>query len=386
MNRLLKQHEFYAALLLVAIIAFISISNPSFYSLGNIFSLAKSSIGLGIFSLGVLLVLISGGIDISFPAIAMFAMYLTSRSIANTKDVPGVSATVSALMLAGVAAGVYAIWTFARPPRAVVVVITVLAAGVVGFLVYRYLAKAPKDTSIYTIFLIGMAMGAGLGCINAALIALFRLPTFVVSLGTTSAFAGFVHNFVGTKVNYNIPSAMTALSRWEIVTVNLESGGRVGLSGVIFVFIGFAVLTAFILNKTMLGRGIYALGGDPISAERVGLKVKSIQFFIFPFVGMLAGAAGIIHSSFMRNSRSTDLLGTELNVIAAVVLGGAGIGGGKGTVLGTLIGVVLITIVNNSLILMGISSFWQKVTTGAIVILAIGIPAVAKQIRERGRI
>lgn len=385
MNRLLKRHEFYAGALLVLIIAGISAVNPAFYSLSNVFSLAKSTVVLGIFAMGTLLVLISGGIDISFPAIAMFAMYLTTRNVVGLRNSVWVDGTATVLMAAGAAAGVYALLTFARPPKALGGALALAGAAFLGFLVWRYFGAPDKNASILFVFAMAMAMGGGLGCINAALIAFFRFPTFVVTLGTASIFAGFVPNLVGTQINYNIPTAMTALSRWEIVSVALESGGRAGLSGAILIFLGFALLTAFLLDKTMLGRGLYALGGDPVSAERVGLKVKSIKFFVFPFVGMLAGAAGIVHSSFMRNARPTDIVGTELNVIAAVVLGGAGIGGGKGTVIGALMGVFLITIVNNSLILMGISSYWQKVTTGAIVILAIGIPAGAKLLRDRGR-
>ena len=229
-----------------------------------------------------------------------------------------------------------------------------------------------------------MAMGAGLGCINAALIAFFRLPTLIVTLGTVSVFSGFIHNFIGTAVFYKYPSSMTDLSKWEILNVELPRGGTVGLSGAVFILLGLALLVSFILNKTMTGRSIYALGGDPVSAERAGVKVKTLQFFIYPFVGLLAGMAGIIHTSFMRNSKPLDILGTELNVIAAVVLGGASIGGGRGTVLGTMLGVFLIVIINNSLILMGIPSYWQKVTTGVIVILATGIPALAKKWRKRG--
>ncbi len=386
MRKLLKHHEFYAGALLVLIVLGISLANPSFYSLGNIFSLAKSSIGLGVFAMGCLLVLISGGIDISFPAIAMFAMYLTSRNLVGMRNSAAVDGIVVILIAAGVAAIAYALLTFARPPKAIGALVLLAAASLLAFLLYRYIGPVDKNVGIVTIFAMGMAMGAGLGCINAALIAFCRFPTFVVTLGTASAIAGFVPTLVGTQVHYNVPKSMTALSRWEIVTVNLESGGRVGLTGVVFVFLAFILLTSFILNKTMLGRGLYALGGDPVSAERVGLKVKSIKFFVFPFVGMLAGAAGIIHSSFMRNARSTDLVGTELNVIAAVVLGGASIGGGRGTVLGTLLGVFLVTIINNSLILMGIPTYWQKVTTGAIVILAIGIPALASLLRNRGRV
>jgi simple sugar transport system permease protein len=123
----------------------------------------------------------------------------------------------------------------------------------------------------------------------------------------------------------------------------------------------------------MLGRGIYAIGGDINAAERSGFNVAKIQFFIYCYVGFLAGIAGILHISLIRYSNPTYIVGTELGVIAAVVLGGSRITGGSGTIIGTIMGVAMVTILNNSLILVGLSSYWNNFFVGLIIIVSVSI-------------
>ena len=125
-----------------------------------------------------------------------------------------------------------------------------------------------------------------------------------------------------------------------------------------------AVIVWFLLKYTMLGRGIYALGGSREAAERAGFNIPRIQYFIYGTVGFLAGIGGIVYASLNRQANPQELVGTELNVIAAVVLGGASITGGRGTVIGTLLGVALVVIMNNSLVLIGVPSEWQRVVIG----------------------
>jgi len=130
-----------------------------------------------------------------------------------------------------------------------------------------------------------------------------------------------------------------------------------------------------LLNHTMLGRSIYALGGSVESARRIGINVLRIQFFVYVYVGMLAGLAGIIHGSMSRMADPFSLVGQELSVIAAVVLGGARLVGGYGTLTGTLLGVALIVLVQNSLIVVGIPSTWQSVAIGLLILIGTGVPA-----------
>jgi len=135
------------------------------------------------------------------------------------------------------------------------------------------------------------------------------------------------------------------------------------------------VLTWAILHRTMLGRQIFAIGGSVESARRIGINVRGVQFFVYVYVGVLAGLAGIIHSSMARVANPFDLVGLELSVIAAVVLGGARLAGGHGTLTGTVLGVALIVLVRNSLIVLGIPSTWQSVAIGVLILIGTGLPA-----------
>ena len=325
MQRLVKTHEFSVAVILVVFSLVVGIIAPRFFSIGNLFALLKSTAVTGIFALGALLVLISGGIDISFPAVAVVSMYITGKWFETI--------------------------AYSGP---------VIAA-----------------------FLVAIAIGIVLGTLNAAIIATFRLPTLIVTLGTLSAYQGFVLTFVDTRIINRLTEAMVRYSRSEILRTTMPNGQTTGLHVSIFVYLALALVTALILRYTTIGRGIYALGGDRQATERAGFNIRNIEFFIYGYVGLLAGVAGILHSAHVRNANPFDLVGSELNVIAATVLGGAVIGGGRGTVVGTLLGVLLITVMNNSLILLGIPSYWQRLTTGLILLVAVAVPRIHHMRRAR---
>ncbi|HSV32056.1 MAG TPA: ABC transporter permease [Atribacteraceae bacterium] len=323
-GNMLKKYEFYIALIVLGLCLVIGSINPAFFTLPNFFDILRSSVVMMIFAMGVLMVLVSGGIDISFTAIAAFCMYVTAQFLNN-----------------------------------------------IGY-----------EGSIALAFLLSAILGLFLGLINAVLISTFRLPTLIVTLGTANMFRGFLLAFIGTRIVVRLPPGMIDFARWQIFQTTTERGGTVGLSFSVILLLIVVPLVWWLLNYTMLGRGIFAIGGDRVAAERAGLNIKVIQFFIYCFVGTLAGVAGIVHSSLIRNANPFDLVGLELSVIAAVVLGGARISGGHGTIIGTILGVFLVVITNNSLILMGIPSYWQTVAVGAIIVIGTGITALQGK-RER---
>jgi simple sugar transport system permease protein len=119
-----------------------------------------------------------------------------------------------------------------------------------------------------------------------------------------------------------------------------------------------------------MGRAVYAIGGSLPIAERLGYKLRVVHVFVYGYAGFLAGIAGVVHVSTNRLANPFDLVGSELDVIAAVILGGARITGGTGTVLGTILGVVLVTLINNVLILAGVPSTWQRVIIGSFILFA----------------
>ena len=325
MRALFKRSEVLVGLTIVAFALVAGLRDASFFSIGNLFDLLRASIIIGIFAIGVLVVLISGGIDVSFTAIAAFSMYSTTL----------------------------------------------------------YLTTSGLQLHWLLVFLISSAIGFALGMINAFFIGVTKLPTFIVTLGTLSLFRGFLLTFIGSKLISNVPRSMRDFSRTNLFRI-IGSDGVIHSLPIAFLFlVGVVFVTWFLLNFTMLGRSLYAMGGSPVAAERAGFNIRGRQFFIYGYVGILAGLGGIIHASMARVANPFDLVGLELTVIAAVVLGGARLTGGRGTILGTLLGVALIVVINNSLIVLGVPSTWQKVVIGLLILLGTGIPAYQEMRAQR---
>jgi simple sugar transport system permease protein len=317
------------ALLLLVILCFagvVGISNSSFVSLDNIFDLLRNSIVIGIFALGAMIVLASGGIDVSFAAIAVFSFYAATRLLIFLDIQDGV---------------------------------------LLGFFV-------------------AACMGLLLGSINAFFVARYQLPALIVTLGTLSLLRGALPTFLGSDYITRLPDGMVEFARLSLLQGSTSEGAAYRLPAAFLILVGFSILTSLILNRTMLGRGIYALGGSTEGAIRAGFNVTLIRTFVFGYVGLLSGVAGFVHCCLSRMANPFDLVGMELNVIAAVVLGGARITGGYGTVGGALMGIGLIVIINNSLILLGVPSYWQRVVIGLLIILGTGIPAVTAKLGRRG--
>lgn len=310
LRKIAKSNEFFLFAVIAVMCVIFGLISPSFFTVKNLFDVLKSMVETGILAMGCLVVMISGGIDLSFMAIAVFAMHTVSRLF-----------------------GLY--W---------------------------------NDAPMVLLLLCGMLIGILLGLFNSIFIAKFNLPPFITTLGTSNIIKGFLLAFIGSKQFNKIPAAMIAFSKNNLLTIPTEEGNANLHVGVVILF-AVAAVTSLLLNKTMLGRSIYCVGGSPASSERIGLKNIGILMFVYAFAGAIAGSVGIIHSSFQRMSNPFDLVGGELNVIAAVVLGGPQVGGGYGNVTGTLLGVLLITLINNSLVMLKIPTFWQNAVTGLIIIL-----------------
>ncbi|NMD37981.1 MAG: ABC transporter permease, partial [Christensenellaceae bacterium] len=146
---------------------------------------------------------------------------------------------------------------------------------------------------------------------------------------------------------------------------------------------GVMFITYILMRHTVVGRGIYALGGDLTSATRIGYNIKRLRMFLYGYAGGLAGLGGIIYVSNNRMADPMSFQGEELTVIAAVVLGGTSISGGKGTVLGIFLGLMLTNVINNNLVIIGVDSYWQKFTFGILVIIAVIIQSIReKRVRK----
>ena len=308
-----------AAILLLAMIL-IGFVNPAFWSLENLFSLARSNVVIGIMALGVLLVMVAGGIDVSFPAFAVAAMYLVVRAMVDW----------------GVPSGVI----------------------------------VP--------FLMATLIGAVLGLVNALLVWKLQMIPLIVTLGTAAMARGLLNGVVGTSnVNINkFPDSLIDFGKTDLVTLTNANGASYGLPATVLLYLGLALIVHLVLSRTMIGRSVYAYGASPESAQRVGFRTGRTLIFVYVTAGALAGFAGLLHSSMIWMANPRDFVGWELDVIAAVVLGGASIFGGRGSVLGTMLGVFILVMIKNSLILMGIETTWQRVVVGCMLIAAVALTAL----------
>ena len=320
-------NEGVLAVVLVALIVAMSIANPVFFTLPTAFSILRSSIVPLIFALGVLMVIISGGIDVSFAAIAVFAAYTTVRA---------------------------------------------LETGV-------------PDFGLVGVFVLALLIGASLGAINGFLIAKFRLPTLIVTLGTQGIFKGALLTYVGSRYIADLPTSMAQISTSNLLEVDTSSG-----SAYLHVLVVPAVLLAlglaWVLRSTMFGRSIYAIGGDVEAARRAGIRVVRTQMIVYVVAGAMAAVGGLIYVIMGRSASPQILVGSELDIIAAVVLGGASIFGGRGSVLGTTLGVLLVQVIYNSLILAGVPSAWQRTAVGVLLLVGVGIQALASRRTTQARI
>lgn len=323
--RIFNHSEIYLFFIIIIFSIILTSINPSFLTLENLFDLIKSSAGMGILAVGFFIVLLSGGIDVSFTAIAIAGQYISANVL--------------------------------------------MATGV---------------DNIYLAFLISCSVGILLGAINGLLVSVFKLPTLIVTLGTLSAFHGALLAFVGTKAinTAELPDCFKVFGHNNIFVLARADGTSYGLSVYALILLGVVIMGWLILKYTMLGRGIYAIGGNRDSAIRAGFNIIGIQLFIYCYVGFLAGIMGVMHISLLRYSNPMYIVGTELGVIAAVVLGGARITGGTGSIIGTLLGVTMISILEKNLVLMGLSSYWHQLFVGLIII--IGVSITSYQNKRRG--
>ncbi|WP_164834612.1 ABC transporter permease [Geobacillus sp. JS12] len=190
-----------------------------------------------------------------------------------------------------------------------------------------------------------------------------QIPAIVVTLGTMSMINGLVLYITnGQYLNStNFPKIFIDFANFQVF----------GVSILILIFLVVALLTWFILKYTVIGREILAVGGNKESAIRAGINFDKVQIFVFAYMGFLAGIAAIAQVAYTKAVDPNGLVGFELSVIAAVVLGGANIMGGRGTILGTFLGVLLLGIMQNGLILARIDTFWQKIVVGSIILIAV---------------
>ena len=298
-NFLSKYGIYFAFVLLSGTLA---VWKPPFRTLGNIENILQQISVNGILAIGMTLVIITAGIDLSVGSVlALSAVVATSFARANDQG------------------------------QACHPLIIPLALGVLAGLVC--------------------------GAVNGVLIAKRRLAPFIVTLGMMTVARGLALVYTQGRPEINLSAAYDAIG-----------DGLAGPAGIVLA----AVLAGiFILHFTRFGRYVYAVGGNELAAKVSGVNTDRVLIGVYAIAGALAGVAGIVESSRVMSGAPSAGEGYELNAIAAVVIGGTSLSGGIGSMAGTVVGVLIIGVMNNGLDLLGVSSYWQQVVKGAIIVCAV---------------
>jgi fructose transport system permease protein len=223
--------------------------------------------------------------------------------------------------------------------------------------------------------LLGIGVGVGFGIINGVLISFFGLPSFIVTLGTLNIAFAITHIYSHDEKVAGLPDIQT----WLGNTFRL---GQTAVTYGTVVMLGLYALTWYVLHQTSAGRHIFALGNNPEAARLTGINVRRLLLIVYTAAGLFYGIAALLQIARVEvgdpNAGQTE----NLSSITAVVIGGTSLFGGKGTILGTLIGVLIVGVFRNGLQLIGVASIYQVLVTGVLVILAVTVDQLAR--RRRG--
>ena len=318
-KKMLGQTETYVFLIIVLLAMLIQVRSGLFFTGNNIVDLVSALIVPGMFACGTFMVLVSGGIDVAFPALASLCAYATTKL----------------------------------------------------FLDMNY------GGSVLLPLVMAVVVGALLGAFNGYFIGYLNLNALIVTLGTSSMFKGFMQGALDSKQLAVIPEDMRAFGTTALLTAENKALQLKSVLPMTFlVFVAVVIAVWFIMNKTYFGRGIYAIGGNPAAAKAAGFNVKRTKMLTYTIVGAISAAAGIMRVCMMQQCHPTNMLGMEMNIIAGVVLGGTSITGGAGTMIGTILGTFLIVLVENSMILLGIPTTWKSVFVGAVIVIGVAVSAM----------
>jgi len=318
MVKIFKTHpiETWLFIIIIATSFILSMLTDQYFTLVNIFDLLNSISINVIFAVGLLVVLIAGGIDISFA----------------------------------------------------------VAASVVQYIAFYILSYLGGGNWLFGFIVTGL-LGIILGAINAGLIHYFRIISIVVTIATFNVFFGLLMFFTKGVYLYNLPDWW--VNRVIIFEHEMANGTWAELTLPALVMFAAVLATWFLITYTSIGRQIYAYGDNPEGARRIGINIVAVQFIAYGWMGMMAGIGGLMQAHFMQEIVPNALIGRELDVLAAVVLGGATLGGGRGTVVGCVLGVLLMAIIQNGLNLLGITPFAFKAIVGVIILLAISLSNIS---------
>jgi ribose/xylose/arabinose/galactoside ABC-type transport system permease subunit len=301
LRRLKFSREVVLLGVLIVLMIAMSLLSPLFLTLGNLLNTSRFFVEVGLMALGMTLIIITGGIDLSVG---------------------------SNLALVSVAVG------------------------------FSYAAGLPLPLAI----VFGLVVGVAAGLFNGLFITLLDLHPLVVTLGTFALFQGLAYGLTEARAVSDFPPWFAYFGQAYLLNV---------VPGQLFIFIVAVAVVWLILSRTRFGRYVYAIGNNEEAAHFSGVPVRRVKLALYSGTGLLVGMAAVIYTSRVYTARGDSGLGLELDVISAVVLGGASIYGGSGTIGGTVLGVLIIATLRNGLVLAGVPSTWQVFVLGVLLLVAV---------------
>ena len=239
-----------------------------------------------------------------------------------------------------------------------------LSCGAIACLTAIFTGKIMTETATPPIIavIMGLGLGAICGLINCFLISKFKINAFIITLGMSTIYEGIVLYVTGGSPILNIPEQLAFLGKGMI-------GGF--LSYPLLIMLIFAAITSFVLKWTPFGRQLYAIGGNETAAKLVGIKVDRCRMIVFMLSGIFSALAGLLMMLRLQSAQPSVGLNWLMPSITAAVLGGTSMSGGRGTVVGTVLGALLMTVISNAIVIMGISTYLEDVVIGTVVIIAV---------------
>lgn len=319
-----------AVLALVVLVVVFGILSPTFFQLANFEILAKQTAINAILAIGMTFVILTGGIDLSVGSVVGFTAMIAGLLINEG-----------------------------------------LQASALGVIAYPH---------TWMVLVISLAAGALVGAVNGFIITRFNVAPFIATLGmlyVARGAAGLLNN------GNTFPNLIGREELGNTGYAELGTGDLFGVSWAIWIMAAFAIVAWFVTTRTPFGRAVYAVGGNERSAELSGVRVRRTKMLVYMISGFCAATVGLIISSQLVAAHPATGVFFELNAIAAVVLGGTSLAGGRGTIVGTLIGAFVIGVLTVGLNQLGVSSFWQQVIKGVVIVLALVIDQLQQRAERR---
>jgi ribose/xylose/arabinose/galactoside ABC-type transport system permease subunit len=220
--------------------------------------------------------------------------------------------------------------------------------------------------------LIMLTIGTAFGFANGYIVARFRLPALIVTLGSWQIGVGLAYQVTGSGFVDKLPQSIAFIGQGDFLFIPIP----------ILIFFGVVAVTYYLLHHTPFGAEVYAVGGNPRAAFISGVRVMRVRIAVFAIAGLLYGIGSVIAMSRYLSSTMAQATGLELATIAAVAIGGVSLSGGKGTIIGVLLGVLIIGVLDNGLSVMGVGPAYQAIAKGVIIVAAVGLDAIRHRVQR----